>query len=1217
MENNNFKDFTNLYELSKTLRFELRPRGKTKIQLENDWIIKKDKQIKKDYHEIKKFLDLLHIEFVEKSLENIYLGNLEEYFETYKYLKLNPKDRNLKNKFEKIEIALRKELVSFFILEVNSWVNKYSFLKKWWIWFLTEKEVLDLLEIKFPDNKNLFERFKWFFTYFQNFNESRKNFYSDDGRAWAIATRAIDENLIIFIENIKKYEEFNIKNPNFFTDKEKEIFKIEFYNFCVNQKWIDKYNEIIWARNLEEWKNTEWINQRINLKKQNDLRNSSKNKNYPKFDLLYKQILSKKDKDDFIESIESDSELFNEIEKSKERNYQKIKEAINIFEEFFKNIDNNNIYDLKEIFLSKISINTLSSKYFEKWNSLAWFLEENWNKKLFSLLDVKNALDSQGKGIFSKIYKNIISENKTNFENFINIYNYEFHKKLEEIEENLSKINKINEKNFTRKEKEIQIIKNYFDSVLDFYKMTKYFKVELKKYDDKIDKDISFYTKFDEYIDNFKIWKDYNLVRNFLTKKNIKTDKIKLNFDNSQFLKGWDRDKEKERLGIILRKNWKYFLVILKKWNNKIFENYKYEWWDFYEKMEYKQLNNVYRQIPRLCFPLQKKINSLKSEEKNKYIEKYIENFWYNEEIAKIKEEFDNFQKNKEKWDRFDIEKIKKLIEYYKNAILKKYGKTYNLSKIEKNNYDNLSEFYDEVEKAMYSLKFVNIWADFIDNLEENGDIYLFQIYNKDFSETKEENSKENIHTKYFKYLFNENNLNNLKIKLSGWAEVFFRDKTENLEQAKDKNWENMFYKLNWENLKVLKHRRYVKDHFQVNISITLNTNSWDMFGFNQFFNNNFDVKHVIWIDRWEKNLAYFSVIDLNWKIKDIWSLNIVNKINYLTRLEEKETKRANERLNWWEIENIKNLKDWYISALVNEICKLIIKYKAIVVFEDLNSKFKIGRQKIEKQVYQKLELALAKKLNFLNFKDKKDTEVWWIWNSIQLTPKVRDYQDIANYKQSWIILYTNPAFTSTTCPECWWRKTINFPKKINKEVLIKFLENIEILYNPENFIFKYKNWIWNVEEISSIWERTYWNNKEIKTERINLNDELKKLFLENKINIEENISKQINSKDITLKCLEKLLWIFKLVNSIRNTDSASNKDIIHCPSCWFNSENWFQWFSYNWDANWAYNIARKWIIMLENIKVNSERPNLFVSNSDWDTYLWRKKISLLDIIYE
>jgi len=35
-------------------------------------------------------------------------------------------------------------------------------------------------------------------------------------------------------------------------------------------------------------------------------------------------------------------------------------------------------------------------------------------------------------------------------------------------------------------------------------------------------------------------------------------------------------------------------------------------------------------------------------------------------------------------------------------------------------------------------------------------------------------------------------------------------------------------------------------------------------------------------------------------------------------------------------------------------------------VLEDLNSGFKRGRQKIEQSVYQKLELALAKKFNFL-----------------------------------------------------------------------------------------------------------------------------------------------------------------------------------------------------------------------------------------------------------
>jgi CRISPR-associated protein Cpf1 len=46
------------------------------------------------------------------------------------------------------------------------------------------------------------------------------------------------------------------------------------------------------------------------------------------------------------------------------------------------------------------------------------------------------------------------------------------------------------------------------------------------------------------------------------------------------------------------------------------------------------------------------------------------------------------------------------------------------------------------------------------------------------------------------------------------------------------------------------------------------------------------------------------------------------------------------------------------------------LKYNAIIVLEDLNGGFKRGRQKIEKSVYQKLELALAKKLGYLVLKD-------------------------------------------------------------------------------------------------------------------------------------------------------------------------------------------------------------------------------------------------------
>jgi CRISPR-associated protein Cpf1 len=51
-----------------------------------------------------------------------------------------------------------------------------------------------------------------------------------------------------------------------------------------------------------------------------------------------------------------------------------------------------------------------------------------------------------------------------------------------------------------------------------------------------------------------------------------------------------------------------------------------------------------------------------------------------------------------------------------------------------------------------------------------------------------------------------------------------------------------------------------------LHLSITLNANKWDAFWFNkminEYLNKNEDIK-IIWIDRWEKHLAYYSVIDI------------------------------------------------------------------------------------------------------------------------------------------------------------------------------------------------------------------------------------------------------------------------------------------------------------------------------------------------------------------
>lgn len=56
-----------------------------------------------------------------------------------------------------------------------------------------------------------------------------------------------------------------------------------------------------------------------------------------------------------------------------------------------------------------------------------------------------------------------------------------------------------------------------------------------------------FYSQFTPLLDNIsRIDILYDKVRNYVTQKPFSTDKIKLNFGNSQLLNGWDRNKEKD-----------------------------------------------------------------------------------------------------------------------------------------------------------------------------------------------------------------------------------------------------------------------------------------------------------------------------------------------------------------------------------------------------------------------------------------------------------------------------------------------------------------------------------------------------------------------------------------------------------------------------------------------------------------------------------------------
>lgn len=687
----------------------------------------------------------------------------------------------------------------------------------------------------------------------------------------------------------------------------------------------------------------------------------------------------------------------------------------------------------------------------------------------------------------------------------------------------------------------------------------------------------------------------------------------------------------------------KFFLAMpANKKENRIFDKAKnmtlFEADDTaWEKMEYKQLNRVFRQLPRMAFA-----------------KKNLEKFNVSEEHLKVRKEFNEYQdsnKGKKKNEKLDfpLDKLNKLIELYKKVIFIEYGNYFDLDHLRNKRYLAINDFYQDVEKRMYSINFIPISHKKLQELNNENKIYLFEIYSKDFSAKAD--GKENLHTSYFKLLFDPKNLTTPLIKLSGEAEIFFRPKTKELPVRKDKTGKEITFVNKRKDgspvEKVLENRRYAENKVFFHCSIVLNFSTPEDKRINSRLNaeiaKNKDDFHIIGIDRGEKHLAYYSVIDKKGKIVETGSFNEINNTNYHKKLVERAGKRDEARKDWKRISNIKELKTGYISQVIRKICDLILKYSAVVILEDLNAGFKRGRSALDFPIYQKLELALAKKLNFLVQKGARDGEVGHPLKALQLTPLVQNFQDIN--RQTGILFYTTAGYTSTTCPRCGWRKNLYLTYENVKKAKADFV-NIKITFEDGKFIFSYTSKTEKLEmgskgkkkKAEKILERDWklysdvaryrghknngvWNVKPYE----NLTDNFKILFEKAGVNlVHPNITEELTyrGEEFGADFWKSLTFFWNLLCQIRNSNSQEKEDIISCPACHFHSskskdfallfsQNFTGVKEYNGDANGAYNIAKKGSIMLERITSHDKNdieflkyPDLLVTQYDWDTYL-------------
>lgn len=1211
-----YQNLINLYSISKTLRFELKPQGKTLENIKEKGIITEDKERSEKYVVVKKLIDSYHKKFIEKTLGNYSISenDLKDYLVSCLDKEVNAK----------VKEKMRKDISKAFTSN-----EEYKEI-------FSEKLITKILPnfLNNTDELETLEAFNKFTTYFTGFFDNRKNIYVAEEKSTSIAYRIVDENLPIYIYNMKSYEyikeklskeaieeiETKLLHNKYNLDK---AFSLEGFNNYLNQSGIEEYNRIIGGVSEENGTKVKGLNEYINEYKQKN----PQDKKINKLDILKKQILSDTSTESFvIDKIENDEELLKIIvELVNVVDVQVLSESSEL-KELFQAIDN---YDCGQIYLKNdITLTNISNRLYSDWSTIknaisSWYDEtfgidvnketkkyindkEKYlkNNVYFSMDFLNSCLKSNENYVPVQEYFKSFSPDGINvFETVLNLHN--------EIQQMLN--NKEDLTNLKQNENFIYTVKLYLDALK---KLQNFLKVLVgARYNFELEKDNTFYEKAVYYWDELQIITNvYNKIRNYLTSKVYSEEKFKINFENPTLLNGWDLNKERDNKSIILRDKDKYYLLILDKKFKGTLET-SADSNECYEKMEYKLLPGPNKMLPKVCLC---KSNIELYNPSKELLEKYDKGLHL-------------------KGINFDIDFCHELIDFFKHCIaLNPDWQIFDFKFTDTKEYKDISQFYKEVELQGYKVRFANVQKNYINELVDNGDAYLFQIYNKDFSEFSK--GKPNLHTLYWKALFEKDNLDKPVFKLNGEAEMFYRPAsierkiTHPKNQAiKNKNMLNDKKESNFE-YDLIKNRRYTEDKFQFHVPITINFGAQGINNINEMVNENVkrnDKNYVIGIDRGERHLLYLVLIDSDGKIVEQYSLNrIINEYNgkefttdYHELLEQKEKERANARESWNTIENIKELKEGYLSQVINKITDLMIKYNAIIALEDLNFGFKRGRQKIEKQVYQKFEKMLIDKLNLLAKKDISKEEKGSIYKAYQLANKFESFKKLG--KQSGVMYYV-PAWNTSKIDPTTGFTNLFYIKYENEEKAKQFFSNMEDMrYNKVEdyfeFCIDYNKFSKNAEGTKTNWTictygdriltfRNKENNNMWDSVEVNLTEEYKKLFDTYSIDYTKNLKNEIQK--VTGKAFwEKLVNLFRLTLQMRNSVSGSEKDYIISPiknnaGEFYDSRKLKEGLPENADANGAYNIALKGLWVVKQIKETPDGKlkniKLAISNKEW-----------------
>ncbi len=1163
-----YRDFYGNQIVSKTERFELKPQRATMDNILKYGFLQVDLERAAAYKKVKELMDNYHRSFVEQILS----ATKMDWSELYDAIMSYRSDNSAENRaaLEKAQAKYRK-MIS----------KKFSQAKNF-----KEMFKADMITTLLP-SMNLTEEetkavkyFDKFSTYFTGFHENRKNLYSADDIAVSIPRRITHENFNRYVSNLTVIQKIFLKFPEVIALAKEELrslpeyeeidafFTLDGYNRCLSQRGIDWYNRVEGE-----------INKQINLYIQQEKEKKIKRREFM-LQPLYKQILSEKDTPAFVNDIITDDQQVVETIGAYLQDLEREKTLEKLDALFLAAAS-----EMDGIYLNRISLTEVSKYCFGNWAVIDHVMKDHAETVFSSKKHREDYL--KRKEVPVKEIEGLLEEKDgssvSGYFRDAGAITGEVIKTAEAYQSAL------NGKGGLRETKEKKnAVKALCDVLIKLLHYVKPFAVS-----EEVERNLEFYTAFDEiYLKLEQFTRIYNRVRNYLTKKPYSEEKCKLNFDCPTLANGWDQNKEQANGAIILIKDGKYYLGILNVKKKPKIEDYVDERLNLdakgvYKKLIYKLLPGPNKMLPKVFFS-----------------KKGIEQFQPSQEIL------DGYEAGKhKKGDTFDLEFCRKLIDFFKENIEKYPGWDefgFRFSPTE--SYTDISQFYKEVADQGYKIRFAGVREKDINKLVDDGSLFLFQIYNKDFAEGAK--GTPNLHTLYWKALFCEENLKDVVFKLNGEAELFYRKKSiekpfvhkkgtklvnKRLKDGTpidDRIYREFFAYANgkvdhlscdareiWEKVEVkdavhdiIKDRRYTEDKFFFHVPITMNFKAGEDYYLNQRVNahikDNPDV-HIIGIDRGERNLIYMSLIDQDGKILNQEEFNLMNNMDYHQKLDQRERNRDHERKSWNSIESIKDLKNGYLSQVIHKITTIMVEKNAIIVMEDLNYGFKRGRFRIEKQVYQKFERMLIEKLNYLVTDKKLDwNEIGGVLKGLQLTNQFTSFEKMG--KQNGFLYYVPASYTSKIDPTTGFANIFNFTRLTNFEARKDFFSRFEsIKFDEETGLFVF-TFDYDKFDCVQTFKRKKWtaysNGKRIcryreekngpwKTKPIELTNELKSALEDADIeyigaDLRETIS-SLEENQKNGKLLFELLFLFKLMMQMRNSTLQNETDqedyIISC----------------------------------------------------------------------